>query len=344
MTTHEAPGGHGAPGKHSVLLQSGTRMAYIDQGSDQGGDGGAGTPVLLLHGCPFSSFVWRGVITELTRQTGQTGQTGHGGGGFRCVAPDLLGLGDTETPAGADWTLPAQVRSVVELLDHLGLERVAVVGHDQGGAIAQLLAARHAERVAALVLVNAEAYDNWPSAEELPFVRATQTPVLGRVVLWAWSRRPLFRWALARGKAVHDTAVLTDDLVDGYIAANLRTAHRRAKTRRFLAAQLDPANQAHTATVVDELADRLAGEPADPVMIVWGSRDVHFSTEWAHRLHRDLPESRLEILPDAGHLVMEEQPARVAALISGFLRDNDFPHDSGSRHDDGSLRDKKATG
>ena len=120
--------------------------------SDSGGDG---TPVLLLHGCPFSKFLWRHVIPRLSDR-------------FRCVAPDLLGLGETETPAGADWSLPAQVDAVLGLLDRLGLGRVAVVGHDHGGAIAQLIAIQHPDRVSALVLADAEAYDNWPSAEELP--------------------------------------------------------------------------------------------------------------------------------------------------------------------------------
>lgn len=282
----------GSP-KRYAPLSGGGRIAYVDEGTGQ--------PVLLLHGCPFSSFVWREVIAALTPR-------------FRCIAPDLLGLGDTETPAGADWRLPAQTAAVRELLDHLGLDRIAVVGHDQGGAIAQLLAVAEPGRVSALVLANAEAYDNWPSAEERPFIRATQLPVIGRLVLWAWSRRRMFRWALAHGKAVHDTTVLTDELVDGYITANLATRRRRSKTRRFLAAQLDPTNQAHTADVVDDLA---AGEA--PILIVWGGRDVHFGSEWAHRLHHDLERSRLEILPDTGHLLMEEQPTRVTALIANFL-------------------------
>lgn len=92
------------------------RVAYVDEGS--------GPPLLLLHGCPFSSFVWRKVIPTLA--------TAH-----RCLAPDLLGLGDTETAADADWSLPAQETMVVGLLDVLGLERVSVVGHDHGGAVAR---------------------------------------------------------------------------------------------------------------------------------------------------------------------------------------------------------------
>ena len=149
-------------------------VAYCDSGGD-------GPPLLLLHGCPFSKFVWRNVIHRLSDR-------------FRCVAPDLLGLGNTATDAGADWSLPAQADAIIGLLDRLGLGRVAIVGHDQGGAIAQLIAIHHPDRVSALVLADAEAYDNWPSAEELPFIRVTQLPVIGPLVLWAWSRRPLFRW------------------------------------------------------------------------------------------------------------------------------------------------------
>ena len=269
-------------------------IAYVDVGD--------GPPVLLVHGCPFSKFVWRNVIHGLS-------------GSFRCVAPDLLGLGDTETAADADWTLPAQLQAVVGLLDHLGLDKVSVVGHDQGGAIAQLLAAGHPDRVAALVLADAEAYDNWPSAEELPFIRTTQIPVLGRAVLWAWARRRLFRWALAHGQAVADQSVLTDELVDGYIAANLATAHRRAKTRRFLAAQLDPANQAHTRRLAPSLARVHA-----PTLILWGERDVHFPPTWARRLQGDIASAqRVGILPGVGHLLMEERPSEVTDLINEFL-------------------------
>ena len=270
-------------------------VAYCDSGGD-------GTPLLLLHGCSFSKFVWRNVIHRLSDR-------------FRCVAPDLLGLGNTETDAGADWSLPAQADAIIGLLDRLGLGRVAIVGHDQGGAIAQLIAIHHPDRVSALVLADAEAYDNWPSAEELPFIRVTQLPVIGPLVLWAWSRRPLFRWALGEGKAVHDRSVLTGELVDGYIAANLATAPKRAKTRRFLATQLDPANEAHT----HHLADALHKIEA-PTLILWGDGDVHFPPDWARRLAADIPgTTRVEILPATGHLVMEEQPDHVANLIREFL-------------------------
>jgi len=281
--------------KHRIQVGD-AHVAYLDEGE--------GPPLLLLHGCPFSSYVWRHVIALLRPS-------------FRCIAPDLLGLGDTETPPGADWSLPAQAATVVGLLDALGIDAADVVAHDHGAATAQLIAAGHPSRIRRLVITNAEAYDNWPSRDELPFIRATQLPLIGNLVMWAWARPALLRYALRSGRAVHDPAVLTPELLRGYIAANLADPRRRAKTRRFLAGQLDPANNRAT-------TDAVAGLRAfdHPTLIVWGRDDPHFGPEWAERLHRDIPGAvRLELLPDTGHLLMEERPHDLARLVIGFLTD-----------------------
>lgn len=263
---------------------------------------GDGEPLLFLHGCPFSSFVWRKVIPRFPDR-------------YRCLAPDLLGLGDTETPMGADWSLRAQAGMVVGFLDALGIKRAHVVGHDHGGAVAQLLAAERPERIDRLVISNAEAYDNWPSEGERPFVKATQIPLLGDVVMWLYSRRAVFRLALEEAKAVHDPKILSDELLDGYIRANLSDRHRRAKTKRFLACQYDPKNNRTTTDLLDGLRrfDR-------PTLLVWAEDDPHFGPEWGERLRRDIPgATKLELLPGTGHLLMEERPGRFAALVGGFL-------------------------
>jgi pimeloyl-ACP methyl ester carboxylesterase len=270
------------------------RVAYVDHGD--------GSPVLLLHGCPFSSFVWRNVIPILANA------------GHRCLAPDLLGLGDTETPSNADWSLPAQLATVVGLLDALHLERVDVVGHDHGGAIAQLLAANHPERINRLVLCNAEAYDNWPSGDERPFVVATQLPVLGALVRLALSSPMTFKLILTAAKAVKDRSVLTDELVTGYVRANLSDAHKRAKTARFLAGQLDPNNNRCTLDAVGGLR-----RFDHPTMLLWGTEDAHFGPEWADRLAADIPGVRRKELLPTGHLLMEEDPERVSDLLAEFL-------------------------
>jgi pimeloyl-ACP methyl ester carboxylesterase len=271
-----------------------SRVAYRDDG--------AGPPVLLLHGCPFSSFVWRKIIPGLTDQ-------------FRCLTPDLLGLGDTETPPDTDWSLPAQEQMILGLLDTLGVERVHMVGHDHGGAIAQLVAARHADRIDRLVLCNVEAYDNWPSADERPLVQLTQVPVIGSLVLKAYGTRPVHRLLLSLGHATHDRAVLDDELIDGYIRANASDSHRQAKTARFLAGQLEPDNNKWTLAAVEGLK-----QFDHPTLLLWGAADPHFGPRWAERLRDDIPGPvAVELLADTGRLVMAERPDDVIAHLRAFL-------------------------
>ena len=204
---------------------------------------------------------------------------------------------------------------ILGLLDALGLDEVAVVGHDHGGAVAQLLAARHPERIGALVLCNVEAYDNWPSADERPLVRLTQVPVVGALLLKAYGTPRIHRLLLSIGKAVKNKDVLDDELIAGYVRANASDLNRLHKTARFLAGQLDPDKNRWTNEALPGL--RLFGHPT---LLLWGEDDVHFGPNWARKLEEDIPGvEHVEILPDTGHLLMEERPVEVSSAIRSFL-------------------------
>jgi pimeloyl-ACP methyl ester carboxylesterase len=104
---------------------------------------GAGTPVVLLHGFPDSSHVWRNQIPALVDA------------GFLVVAPDLRGHGDSDKPQEVEaYHLTTIANDVVAILDHLGLERAHVVGHDFGAALAWVVAGLHPERVDRLVVMS----------------------------------------------------------------------------------------------------------------------------------------------------------------------------------------------
>ena len=163
--------------------------------------------------------------------------------------------------------------------------------------------------------MNSEAYDSWPSKTERPLIRLIRTPVLGDLALWLWSRRPLARLTLIEGRALHDPRVLTPELLDGYIRANLGDRHRRRRTGRFVAGQFDPAHNRVTSEHLDGLR-----RFRHPTLLIWGAEDPHFGPEWGRWLLADIPGAvRLELLPETGHLLMEERPERVAELINGFL-------------------------
>src|SRR4051812_2748264 len=116
-------------------------------------DEGEGTPVLLLHGFPDSSYLWRHQIEALTRAN------------FRCIAPDLRGRGASDRPEGVEpYAIRHSVADAVAILDALPIERAHVVGHDFGALLAWLLATAHPERVDKLVVMSVGIRARSPSA------------------------------------------------------------------------------------------------------------------------------------------------------------------------------------
>ncbi|GAH32525.1 unnamed protein product, partial [marine sediment metagenome] len=120
---------------------SGVNVAYTDQG--------VGEPIIFVHGIPTSSYLWRNIIRAIDSD-------------FRCIAPDLMGLGDTDTPLDHRYDAEAQAGKILELADYLSLEQFTLVCHDQGGAVAQVLAVNNPDRIKKFIITNCVCYGNWP--------------------------------------------------------------------------------------------------------------------------------------------------------------------------------------
>src|SRR5437016_12427509 len=133
------------------------RIAYVEQGR--------GPAAVLLHGVPLNGFHWRHVIDAVSDLR-------------RCIALDLMGLGYTEIAPDQDVSFGAQARMLAELCDARGLGPIDLVGNDSGGGIAQILEARHAERLRTLTLTNCDTPDNWPPEAEKPTLEAARTGAL----------------------------------------------------------------------------------------------------------------------------------------------------------------------
>ena len=278
------------PKKHADL--SGVRVAYSDVGS--------GEPILLVHGIPTSSYLWRNVVRALQDD-------------YRLVAPDLMGLGDTETPLEHRYDMQAQADKLLELADHLGLERFTLVCHDQGGAAAQWLAVHHPERIARLIITNCVCYDNWP----VPLVKrfgwllsfdrlAAMSPRLDIASLWGKSR-------IGMRLGVHDPSAMSDDAIDEYLKFNRAGADRFEQFRRFVAAG--------DCTYSEQAAKRF-GEFDRPTMVIWAAEDRWLSASWARRLYDDIAGAcRFEVIPFAGHFFQEEKPRLCAGHIDAFMRE-----------------------
>lgn len=278
---------HPLPGTDHVV--DGVRLHVVHHGS------GPGMPVLLLHGYPTSSYLWRDVQRDL-------------GPRHPTYAPDLLGLGCSERPRAGRYDAASQASLVLSLLDALGLDRVAVVAHDVGGGVAVHLAAEAPERVAALVLLDTPLHTEvWP----VPVVRMQSLPLVGEAhgtlmrLVPGLGERTL-RASLGRGLVATE---FTPKTLRHYAAPLLSPEGIRGMLS--LARATDP-------RAVQEAFGLVAADPP-PSLVLWAERDAWFSPAYGRRVAGELRGASYVEVADAGHFLPEDRPERVAEEIEGFL-------------------------
>lgn len=246
-------------------------------------------PVVLLHGTPFSSYVWRAVARSLARD-------------HQVFVWDMPGYGMSAKSADQDVSLHAQGRVFTELLRHWGLEEPLVVAHDFGGAVALRAHLLHGARYRALALVDPVALAPWGS----PFFRLVREHAEVFEQLPPPLHQALVREYVgsASGRGLHP-AVL-DRLVQPWLGDPGQAAFYR---------QIAQADQRYT----DEVQDRYA-EIAIPTLICWGQNDTWIPPEKGRELAALIPDAQLEPIADAGHLVQEDAPAELTAVLIAFLQ------------------------
>lgn len=256
-------------------------------------DMGTGPAVLLIHGFLGSHFSWRHQVKPLVSA------------GFRAVAVDLPGFGDSFQPWEADHSHTAFADACARLLRERGLASVHVAGHSMGGRVALWLAIRYPQLVRSMTLVS-------PSVFSAPMKAVTKIPgalILARWLLRRrWSSPTRFRNDLARfyGKPQ------PDEVVADYWRRYQRPENQLGALAHF--------RDAAGPSVVPRLADVQV-----PVQLVWGEADGVFPVEQAHRLAALIPGARLAILPGADHFVPESAPDAFNKLFLAFL--NALPHE-----------------
>ncbi len=258
----------------------GTELAFVDAGDPEA------PAVVLLHGHLTSSFLWRHLVPMVAPW-------------MRVVAPDLPGRGDSDLSDDADLSLGGQVRTVRGLLDAIGVERFAAIGHASGGGIAQLLAVDGG--VEALVLVDTIAFDAWPSDRMREIQRGLPIADEARVRAWV-------RGAFEVGMSHRDR--LSDADLDEY----LRPFRGEEGVRTFarVLSALDGRG-------LEGLEPRLAALEI-PVLVLWGEEDAFVDIAVAERLGDVLPRASVALLPGCGHFLLEDAAETVAPLMFQWLR------------------------
>jgi haloalkane dehalogenase len=270
------------PFRTRLFATSDGRMSYVDEG--------AGPPVLLVHGTPTWSFEWREVIAALSAH-------------HRVIAPDHLGFGLSDKPAGAPYAPADHARRLLALFDALDLREVVLVVHDFGGPIGLPIALERADRVARVVALNTWM---WPNGDDPRVVR------IDRVVRSAIGRF-LYRWLnvsprLLLPASFGDRRKLTRALHRQFLAPFARRAEREALYA--LACALAGSDDYYAS-----LWARRARLAEKPLTIVWGEKDPAFGRAQLDRWIGAFPRAEVRRLPDVGHFVAEEDPASVVRAI-----------------------------
>lgn len=258
------------------LFIDGRRLSYLDHG-------GPGRPLLALHGLLSEGRTFAALAAALAPE-------------WRVIAPDQRGHGDSDR--AADYSRAGYVGDAVALLDHLGIDRAAVIGHSVGGLNAYQLAAWHPERVEALAVEDIGAVVGGPDRIS-PILAWPQTmPTKEGLIAALGAAAPLFADALR-------------ERPDGSWALPFHPEDMVASEQQ---------NRG------DHWSDWLAG--ACPVLLVRGTRSQILGSEHAREMVARRAAARLVEL-DADHFVHDAQPADFAAAVGSFLQDASRPNPGG---------------
>lgn len=249
--------------------------------------------MLLVHGFPTSSFLWRAIAPRLA-------EAGH-----TAFAIDLLGYGESDRPLDGDYSIAAQAEYIDRMMAALRIPRAAVVGIDAGGGVAQRLTVTRPTRVSALMLINSVGFDECPARDVKVVQRETAR----------------FTFRLTQGML--GAAQLLRRVLEGSVANREYMPARLVA--RYLAPYVGSEGVAHLLSVAralraEDVADLALKTIAVPTTIVWGEADQWLDSGMGERLQGAIPGSVLVRLPGVARLVPEESPQTLTQLIDELVR------------------------
>ncbi|WP_025804813.1 alpha/beta fold hydrolase [Pseudomonas chlororaphis] len=249
---------------------------------------GDGPPLVLVHGTPFSSYVWHRIAP-------------HFSASHRVHYFDLLGYGQSEQAAGQDVSLGVQNQLLAELLEHWGLERPDVVAHDFGGATALRAHLLNGKDYRSLTLIDPVALSPWGS----PFVQHVRQHEQAFSGVPDYIQRAIVP-AYIRGAIQRE---IPDQELAPYVQPWLGASGQAAFYRQI--AQMDERYTREVAGLYPSIRC--------PTQILWGEDDQWIPIERGRQLHQLIPGSRFQAVPNAGHLLQEDAPEAIIAALLRFL-------------------------
>lgn len=271
-----------------AFVQAGdTRMYYEKAGSGE-------VPIVLVHGFGASAFSWRNNLRPIAVA------------GYTVYAPDMRGFGLSDKSWDGDMSHAAQADRLAAFMDALQIDRAVLAGNSMGGNIIAHFALKYPDRVRGLIFVDAAIYTGAPNAQLVATL--LQFPPLRR-----WGQHAV-RYLLADDtrnaetikSAWYDASQVTDEVLIGY-----RRALQTPDWDLGLLAMSRDSGQ-------NDISHRLS-EIHVPTLIIWGEHDTWINPSNGPRLNKAIAGSKLSVIPQAGHVPHEEQPAEFNQLVIEFL-------------------------
>lgn len=262
----------------------GINISYIEKGK--------GDPIVLVHGIPTSSFLWRDMIEELST---------HG----RVIALDLPGFGFSDPPPDGDYGISNYAHVLGRFLEALSIEQATLVCHDLGGPISLTYALRHPNKYKRLIILDTFLHRDlppWPLSMKMAKIRP-----IGELFLLIWGKT-IFRAGLEDG--VIDKSRISDGIVKRYYMPD---------------GNPDKLNRSMLGTLrIDymkdlEFIEENLGAIQKPTLILWGEKDKYLPISLGDRINKDIMGSQMERIQNCGHFIQEDQPELATKIIVAFM-------------------------
>lgn len=265
------------------------KIAYVRMGE--------GPAALFIHGVPLNGYHWRKQLTNLSDIRD-------------CIAIDVMGLGHSEVAEDQDLTFPTQAKMVLAVLDALKIESVDLVANDSGGAIAQLTAVAAPSRVRSMVLTNCDVHDNWPPPPFAQVVALARTEQFADILGEALSNPGYAQSDFGLGIGFENIEHITPELTKVYIEPLVQNEVRRKLANRYVASM----NCEQTVAIEPQLKALQT-----PTLLLWGTDDVFFKTEWAYWLKDTIPGATKVVEFEGARLFFAEE---YGEEVSGHIREH----------------------
>jgi len=268
----------------ALPVQQAAKLAYREARPDAWKEG---DPVALaVHGFPESSYMYKDLLPALAEA------------GYRAVAPDLPGSGDSAPDRPATWE--RQMEALERFRSELGLDRVALIVHDWGGLIGLRWACDHPDAVAALVITNTGFFADGKWHD---LAQAMRSEGQGEQLMEAFNRDLL---ATSLRQSSPD---ISDEAIDEYMKAFADQERRHSVLDLYRSGDFEK-----LAPYQGKLA-----ELGVPTLILWGANDEYAPVAGAHRFAQEIPHAELVVLDGVGHFVWDEAPDRAIPATTNFL-------------------------